>query len=90
MREFNLDLSKINDLSEALVKKNEALNVYEKKITMYEIGENFEKRIVCLSYSEVDSIEGYMSALNPCMWFIVTKFQNFGQQCGIKVISSYI
>ncbi|KAK1347494.1 hypothetical protein LUQ84_003031 [Hamiltosporidium tvaerminnensis] len=29
MREFNLDLSKINDLSEALVKKNEPLNVYE-------------------------------------------------------------
>ncbi|KAK1350146.1 hypothetical protein LUQ84_001129 [Hamiltosporidium tvaerminnensis] len=43
MREFNLDLSKINDLSEALVKKNEALNVYEKKITMYESRRKFRK-----------------------------------------------
>ncbi|TBU12308.1 reverse transcriptase [Hamiltosporidium tvaerminnensis] len=42
-REFNLDLSKINDLSEALVKKNEALNVYEKKITMYESRRKFRK-----------------------------------------------
>ncbi|TBU11311.1 hypothetical protein CWI38_1273p0030, partial [Hamiltosporidium tvaerminnensis] len=36
MREFNLNLSSVTDLSEALVKKNESLNVYEKKITMYE------------------------------------------------------
>ncbi|TBU10513.1 hypothetical protein CWI38_1708p0010 [Hamiltosporidium tvaerminnensis] len=35
-REFNLDLSSVTDLSEALVKKNESLNVYEKKITMHE------------------------------------------------------
>ncbi|KAK1348296.1 hypothetical protein LUQ84_002301 [Hamiltosporidium tvaerminnensis] len=43
MRKFNLDLSKINDLSEALVKKNEALNVYEKKSTMYESRKQFRK-----------------------------------------------
>ncbi|KAK1348328.1 hypothetical protein LUQ84_002333 [Hamiltosporidium tvaerminnensis] len=36
MREFNLNLSSVTDLSEALVKKNESLNVYEKKITMHE------------------------------------------------------
>ncbi|TBT99035.1 hypothetical protein CWI36_2126p0010, partial [Hamiltosporidium magnivora] len=35
IREFNLNLSSVTDLSEALVKKNEFLNVYEKKITMH-------------------------------------------------------
>ncbi|TBU00474.1 hypothetical protein CWI36_1626p0010, partial [Hamiltosporidium magnivora] len=34
MPEFNLNLSSVTDLSEALVEKNECLNVYEKKITM--------------------------------------------------------
>ncbi|TBU09068.1 hypothetical protein CWI38_2188p0010 [Hamiltosporidium tvaerminnensis] len=34
IREFNLNLSSVTDLSEALVKMNESLNVYEKKITM--------------------------------------------------------
>ncbi|TBU13375.1 hypothetical protein CWI38_0452p0020 [Hamiltosporidium tvaerminnensis] len=33
--QFNLDLSRINDLSESLVKKNEFLDVYEKKLTIY-------------------------------------------------------
>ncbi|TBU20728.1 reverse transcriptase [Hamiltosporidium tvaerminnensis] len=56
MREFNLDLSKINDISEALVKKNETLNVYEKKHPINESREKFRKRIVCLSLSEVDFI----------------------------------
>ncbi|KAK1348351.1 hypothetical protein LUQ84_002356 [Hamiltosporidium tvaerminnensis] len=43
MREFNLNLSSITDLSEALVKKNESLNVYEKKITMHESRKQFRK-----------------------------------------------
>ncbi|TBU10069.1 reverse transcriptase, partial [Hamiltosporidium tvaerminnensis] len=43
MREFNLNLSSVNDLSEALVKKNESLNVYEKKITMHESRKQFRK-----------------------------------------------
>ncbi|TBU01679.1 reverse transcriptase, partial [Hamiltosporidium magnivora] len=36
MQEFNLNLSSVTDLSVALVKKNESLNVFEKKITMHE------------------------------------------------------
>ncbi|TBU20463.1 reverse transcriptase [Hamiltosporidium tvaerminnensis] len=40
--QFNLNLSSVTDLSEALVKKNESLNVYEKKITMYENNRMFE------------------------------------------------
>ncbi|KAK1347433.1 hypothetical protein LUQ84_003197 [Hamiltosporidium tvaerminnensis] len=44
MREFNLDPNKTNDLSEALVKKNELITVYEKKLTMYESRKQFEKR----------------------------------------------
>ncbi|KAK1350587.1 hypothetical protein LUQ84_000814 [Hamiltosporidium tvaerminnensis] len=43
MREFNLNLSSVTDLSEALVKKNVSLNVYEKKITMYESRKQFRK-----------------------------------------------
>ncbi|KAK1349999.1 hypothetical protein LUQ84_000986 [Hamiltosporidium tvaerminnensis] len=43
MREFNLDLNKTNDLSEALVKKNELITVYEKKLTMYESRKQFRK-----------------------------------------------
>ncbi|KAK1350120.1 hypothetical protein LUQ84_001103 [Hamiltosporidium tvaerminnensis] len=43
MREFNLNFSSVTDLSEALVKKNESLNVYEKKITMYESRKQFRK-----------------------------------------------
>ncbi|TBU01254.1 hypothetical protein CWI36_1394p0010, partial [Hamiltosporidium magnivora] len=43
MREFNLNLSSVTDLSEALVKKNESLNVYEKKITMHESRKQFRK-----------------------------------------------
>ncbi|TBU17347.1 hypothetical protein CWI38_0287p0010 [Hamiltosporidium tvaerminnensis] len=43
MREFNLNLSSVTDLSGALVKKNESLNVYEKKITMYESRKQFRK-----------------------------------------------
>ncbi|KAK1350991.1 hypothetical protein LUQ84_000262 [Hamiltosporidium tvaerminnensis] len=43
MREFNLNLSSVTDLSEALVKKNESLNVYEKKITMHENRKQFRK-----------------------------------------------
>ncbi|KAK1348282.1 hypothetical protein LUQ84_002287 [Hamiltosporidium tvaerminnensis] len=43
MQEFNLNLSSVTDLSEALVKKNESLNVYEKKITMHEIRKQFRK-----------------------------------------------
>ncbi|TBU11359.1 reverse transcriptase, partial [Hamiltosporidium tvaerminnensis] len=43
MREFNLNLSSVTDLSEALVKKNESLNVYEKKITMYASRKQFRK-----------------------------------------------
>ncbi|TBU12146.1 hypothetical protein CWI38_0879p0020, partial [Hamiltosporidium tvaerminnensis] len=44
MREFNLNLSSVTDLSEAIVKKNESLNVYEKKITMYESRKMFRKK----------------------------------------------
>ncbi|TBU10066.1 reverse transcriptase, partial [Hamiltosporidium tvaerminnensis] len=43
MREFNLNLSSVTDLSEALVKTNESLNVYEKKITMHESRKQFRK-----------------------------------------------
>ncbi|KAK1350913.1 hypothetical protein LUQ84_000188 [Hamiltosporidium tvaerminnensis] len=43
MREFNLNLSSVTDFSEALVKKNESLNVYEKKITMHESRKQFRK-----------------------------------------------
>ncbi|TBU11952.1 hypothetical protein CWI38_0965p0020 [Hamiltosporidium tvaerminnensis] len=43
MRVFNLNLSSVTDLSEALVKKNESLNVYEKKITMHESRKQFRK-----------------------------------------------
>ncbi|TBU19956.1 reverse transcriptase, partial [Hamiltosporidium tvaerminnensis] len=43
MREFNLNLSSVTDLSETLVKKNESLNVYEKKITMHETRKQFRK-----------------------------------------------
>ncbi|TBU11070.1 reverse transcriptase, partial [Hamiltosporidium tvaerminnensis] len=43
MREFNLDLNKTNDLSEALVKKNELITVYEKKLTRYESRKQFRK-----------------------------------------------
>ncbi|TBU10471.1 reverse transcriptase, partial [Hamiltosporidium tvaerminnensis] len=43
MREFNLNLSNVTDLSEALVKKNESLNVYEKKIAMHESRKQFRK-----------------------------------------------
>ncbi|TBU20063.1 reverse transcriptase, partial [Hamiltosporidium tvaerminnensis] len=43
MREFNLNLSSVTDLSEALVKKKESLNVCEKKITMYKSGKQFRK-----------------------------------------------
>ncbi|KAK1347821.1 hypothetical protein LUQ84_002802 [Hamiltosporidium tvaerminnensis] len=42
MREFNLNLSSVTDLSEVLVKKNESLNVYEKN-TMYESRKRFRK-----------------------------------------------
>ncbi|TBU11274.1 hypothetical protein CWI38_1288p0010, partial [Hamiltosporidium tvaerminnensis] len=42
MREFNLNLSSVTDLSEVLVKKNESLNVYEKN-TMYERRKRFRK-----------------------------------------------
>ncbi|TBU10710.1 reverse transcriptase, partial [Hamiltosporidium tvaerminnensis] len=42
IREFNLNLSSVTDLSEALVKKNESVNVYEKKITMHEMNRKFE------------------------------------------------
>ncbi|TBU12226.1 hypothetical protein CWI38_0842p0010, partial [Hamiltosporidium tvaerminnensis] len=43
MRELNLNLSSVTNLSEALVKKNESLNVYEKKITMHESRKQFRK-----------------------------------------------
>ncbi|KAK1347689.1 hypothetical protein LUQ84_002952 [Hamiltosporidium tvaerminnensis] len=43
MGEFNYNLSSVTDLSEALVKKNESLNVYEKKITMHESRKQFRK-----------------------------------------------
>ncbi|KAK1349918.1 hypothetical protein LUQ84_000906 [Hamiltosporidium tvaerminnensis] len=43
MRVFNLNLSSLTDLSEALVKKNESLNVYEKKITMHESRKQFRR-----------------------------------------------
>ncbi|KAK1347931.1 hypothetical protein LUQ84_002627 [Hamiltosporidium tvaerminnensis] len=43
MREFNLNLSSLTAISEALVKKNESLNVYEKKITMHESRKQFRK-----------------------------------------------
>ncbi|TBU11508.1 hypothetical protein CWI38_1169p0010, partial [Hamiltosporidium tvaerminnensis] len=43
MREFNLNLSSVTDLSEALVKKNESLNVYEKKIAIHESRKQFRK-----------------------------------------------
>ncbi|TBU20178.1 reverse transcriptase [Hamiltosporidium tvaerminnensis] len=43
MREFNLNLSSVTDLSEALVMKNESLNVYEKKIAMHESRKQFRK-----------------------------------------------
>ncbi|KAK1348747.1 hypothetical protein LUQ84_001898 [Hamiltosporidium tvaerminnensis] len=43
MREFNLNLSSVTDLSVAIVKKNESLNVYEKKITMHESRKQFRK-----------------------------------------------
>ncbi|TBU20198.1 hypothetical protein CWI38_0114p0020 [Hamiltosporidium tvaerminnensis] len=62
IREFNLDLSRINDLSESLVKKNEFLDVYAKKQHFMKLVRNFEERPVCLSCSDIMSI--------------VTKFQN--------------
>ncbi|TBU00772.1 hypothetical protein CWI36_1540p0010 [Hamiltosporidium magnivora] len=37
----------------------------ETKIRCMRVGSNSEKRTVCLSYSEIDSIDGYLSALNP-------------------------
>ncbi|KAK1347685.1 hypothetical protein LUQ84_002948 [Hamiltosporidium tvaerminnensis] len=43
MGEFNYNLSSVTDLSEALVKKNESLNVYEKKITIHESRKQFRK-----------------------------------------------
>ncbi|TBU11757.1 reverse transcriptase, partial [Hamiltosporidium tvaerminnensis] len=43
MREFNLDLNKTNDLSKAVVKKNELITIYEKKLTMYESRKQFRK-----------------------------------------------
>ncbi|TBU04995.1 hypothetical protein CWI36_0688p0010, partial [Hamiltosporidium magnivora] len=43
IQEFNLNLSSVTDLSEALVMKNESLNVYEKKITMHESRKQFRK-----------------------------------------------
>ncbi|TBU13754.1 hypothetical protein CWI38_0345p0030 [Hamiltosporidium tvaerminnensis] len=66
MREFNLDLSKINDLSEALVKKNEALNVYEKKITMYESRRKFRKenRMFELFRTTFPSLEEFIDIIN--------------------------
>ncbi|TBU10677.1 hypothetical protein CWI38_1615p0010, partial [Hamiltosporidium tvaerminnensis] len=51
-REFNLNLSSVTDLSVALVKKNESLNVYEKKNSKHESKSNSEKRIICFSSSE--------------------------------------
>ncbi|TBU01453.1 hypothetical protein CWI39_1384p0010, partial [Hamiltosporidium magnivora] len=43
MREFNFNLSSVTDLSEAKVKKNGSLNVYEKKIMMHESKKQFRK-----------------------------------------------
>ncbi|TBT97008.1 putative reverse transcriptase, partial [Hamiltosporidium tvaerminnensis] len=37
MRKLNLNVKSVTDLSEALVKKNESLDVYEKKITDHEM-----------------------------------------------------
>ncbi|TBT97789.1 hypothetical protein CWI36_2707p0010 [Hamiltosporidium magnivora] len=45
MREFNLNLRSVTDLSEALVKKNEYLKVCENKIRCMKIGSHSEKRI---------------------------------------------
>ncbi|TBU12270.1 hypothetical protein CWI38_0823p0010, partial [Hamiltosporidium tvaerminnensis] len=41
--QFYLNLSSVTDLSKALVKNNESLNVYEKKITMHESRKQFRK-----------------------------------------------
>ncbi|KAK1349153.1 hypothetical protein LUQ84_001832 [Hamiltosporidium tvaerminnensis] len=77
MREFNLDLSKINDLTEALVKKNEALNVYEKKITMYESRRKFRKENRMFVLFRARFYPGYSSGLNPSMWLIVYEIPEF-------------
>ncbi|TBU20345.1 reverse transcriptase [Hamiltosporidium tvaerminnensis] len=72
MREFNLNLSSVTDLSEALIKKNESLNVSRIKLRCMKVGSNSEKRIVSLTFFEIDSIEDY-----PI----------FGQQCGTKMMT---
>ncbi|TBU08805.1 hypothetical protein CWI36_0096p0010 [Hamiltosporidium magnivora] len=50
---FNLDLSKTNDFSETLVKKNESLNVYQRKLTMYENRKKFRRENRVFKISEV-------------------------------------
>ncbi|TBU20941.1 hypothetical protein CWI38_0008p0140 [Hamiltosporidium tvaerminnensis] len=71
MREFNLDLSQINDLW-ALVKKNKSLNVYEKKVTIYESRyyRGLSERVESEHVVNRDEISG------------------FGLQCGAKMINS--
>ncbi|TBT96971.1 hypothetical protein CWI36_3233p0010, partial [Hamiltosporidium magnivora] len=44
MRKLNLNVKSVTDLSEALVKKNESLDVYEKKITDHESRKQFRKK----------------------------------------------
>ncbi|KAK1347157.1 hypothetical protein LUQ84_003347 [Hamiltosporidium tvaerminnensis] len=73
MREFNLNLSSVTDLSEALVKKNEVLMCTRKKLRCMKVGSNSEKRIVCLSFFKNDFIVGYLSVWSPSMWLIVMK-----------------
>ncbi|KAK1348377.1 hypothetical protein LUQ84_002381 [Hamiltosporidium tvaerminnensis] len=66
MRELHFDLSKTNDLSEALVKKNMSLNVYEKKITMYESMRSRKENLM-FDYTEANKIAGVRARLiNAC------------------------
>ncbi|TBU05491.1 hypothetical protein CWI36_0630p0010 [Hamiltosporidium magnivora] len=69
MRELHFDLSKTNDLSEALVKKNMSLNVYEKKITMYESMRSRKENLM-FDYTETNKIAGVKKFMNNIGWEI--------------------
>ncbi|KAK1350122.1 hypothetical protein LUQ84_001105 [Hamiltosporidium tvaerminnensis] len=73
MRKLNLNVKSVTDLSEALVKKNESLDVYEKKITDHESRKQFRKENWMFELFRVGSIVGYSSVLNLSMWLVVTK-----------------
>ncbi|TBU10212.1 hypothetical protein CWI38_1938p0010 [Hamiltosporidium tvaerminnensis] len=57
---FNLDLSKTNDFSETLVKKNESLNVYQRKLTMYENRKKFRRENRVFKISERVTYDDYL------------------------------